>query len=436
MAFNPQQYNMQCLLHCRDNAEPLNDAAEQFGVRIVAADAVEGEAYWRVIGVHHLLPRENFGNHHVYIEALDEEGKRIQNPAAWAGWTWQGRRPNERADPVPLDKPVFEPAGNIIMHFGQYVSVWMKGLDQSANDKSERVENLHTAHPDEPLPDGSILNGLGHHSFYVVFQRTRKQGLQPSEGMISGRIERGQGRIVRLLAGDEVVAEQQLAGDLSFKFEGLLFRIYRLMVVDTEVSQENIQLDIRNRKVELNLVLPLPDDSVIFGQVKNGTGKILLLVKSGNIIARSPLPPSGQFRFENLAEGTYSIQVFETGVRQDNITLDGTNSREVNLVVPVMQQVEKSINHYLLLGPPNSRGRQLNLLLAADYILTFSITVGFSVIEAKKAHKVTILGDGISPAEQAEIKNSGSEIEVLTGDAYNLETILRERVRAGRAFGP
>jgi hypothetical protein len=322
------------------------------------------------------------------------------------------------------------------MHFGQGISGWINGRSRDASEKSDRVEELHTSHPDEPLPDGAILNGLGHHSFYVVFQRTRKRSQRVLVGSIGGRVERGFGQIVRLMVSEGVVAEQQLGPDLRFKFENLPFRAYGLVIVDTDVRHDNIQLDISNRNIELNLALPAPTASVIFGQVTNGGGKVVLLVKSGNILARSPLPQSGHYRFENLAEGVYSIQLFDMGIRQDNIALDGQNSREINLTVPLIQAVEKSINHYLLLGPPQSRGRQTNLLVSTNYILAFSITVGFSVAEAKQARQVTVLGDAASAAELEEIKNSGSEVEKLTGDPFELETVLAERVRAGRAFGP
>lgn len=436
MAFNHLQYNTQYLLNARDNRNPINDAAENYSVRIVEADIAEGETYWRVIGVHHLLPRENFGNHHVYLEALDEDGNRLKTPTIWAGWTWEGRRPDERADPVPLDKPDFEAAGNITMHFGQKVTVWIKGPGRDAQDKSDRVENLHTAHADEPLPDGTLLNSVGHHSFYVVFQRTRK-GKAIADGLIKGRVERGQGFTVRLLQNGAVVAEQVLDSNLSFKFEHLPFGVYRLEVVNTNVGQDNIRLDPNNKELTVNLALPPPDESAIFGQVKNGQGKKLLLLKEDNIIARFPLPESGNYRFENLAAGTYSLLVFETSVRQDNIALDGTNQREINLVLPDetdQPEIEKSINHYLLLGPPGSRGRQTNLLLATDYILAFSVTVGFSVEEAKRARQVTIIGEGISNADQQAIENSGSTVEVLTGNAYDIEARLTARIRAGRAF--
>ena len=433
MAFNHQQYNTEYLLNIKNQGQPINDSTEKYGVKIVEADVAEGETYWKVIGVHHLLPRENFSNHHIYLEALDEDGNRIR-PPGWVGWTWEGRRPDERAHPVILDKPDAEAAGNIMLFFGQKASAWMIGINRDGQDKSDRVENFHTTHPDEPLPDGTLLNTLGHHSFYVVFQRTRK-GRVAANGVIAGRVERGQGQKIRLLQADEVIAEQTLDSNLTYKFENLPFGTYQLALVDTEITQANINLDPLNRELTVNLAVPPPDDSVIFGEVKNGQGKMLLLVKERNIISRLPLPPSGQYRFENLAKGNYSVVVFETTVRQDNIVLDGENTRRIILTIPEAAEVDKSINHYLLLGPPDSRGRQTNLLLATDFILAFSVTVGFNVEEAKQARQVTIIGQGISDADQQAIKDSGSEVEILTGDAYDLEAKLDARVRAGRAFG-
>jgi hypothetical protein len=438
MAFNHQQYNTQYVLNVRGNNAPINDALSKYGVRIVEADVAEGETYWRVIGVHHLEPRENFSKHNVYVEARDETGQRVQNPFTWAGWTWQGRRTDERADPVPLDKPVAEAGGDIAMHFGQNVSVWIKGLNRDANDKSDRVENLHTAHPDEPTPDGALLNTLGHHSFYVVFQRTRKAATM-TDGVIAGRVERGQGQKVQLIKNNQVVAEQQLDAAQSFQFERLTAGVYRLEVVGANVSQDNIQLDPLHKTLTLNLVIPIPDDSIIFGRVQNGQGKTLLLIKEGNIISRFRVPLTGEYRFTDLAAGVYSLQVFETDIRQSNISLDGTNSREVNLVIAdqtVQTPVSpKPIDHYLLLGPPGSRGRQTNLLLALDYVLAFSVTVGFSAEDAKLARQVTIIGEGISAADQQAISASGSQVELLTGNAYDIEAKLNDRIRTGRAFG-
>ena len=141
-------------------------------------------------------------------------------------------------------------------------------------------------------------------------------------------------------------------------------------------------------------------------------------------------------RAVNLAPGIYSLQVFNTAVRQDNIALDGTNSREVNLTVPEPEQPEKIIPHYVLFGPPGSRGLNVNWQLAGDYIQAFALTAGFSMAEAKTAQFVTIIGEGVSEEEQNEIEDSGSTVELLVGDAYNIEAELRQRIDSGNARPP
>lgn len=141
----------------------------KYKVKLKEAEVETGEKYWRVIGVHHLAPDENQGGHNIYLEALDEAGQRIRNPFPEVQWTWEGRRPEERISPVVLDKSDSEPGGNIAVHGGQVVSVWMDG-------KSDIVSNLHTNHPDERGPNGELWNSIGHHSFYVVFQRTKGAG--------------------------------------------------------------------------------------------------------------------------------------------------------------------------------------------------------------------------------------------------------------------
>lgn len=167
MAFNHRVYNGEF------SANPGRMPLAKYGVEVIPAVVAEGESYWRVIGIHHLSPEENMSNRNVFMEALDEQGKRVKN--VWAGWTWEGIQGHERADPTPLDKPDEEPAGNISVGSNQKVTVWIKGA-RDGNDKSDRVAGLHTMHPDERLPDGRLLNSLGHHSFYVVWQRTKKAG--------------------------------------------------------------------------------------------------------------------------------------------------------------------------------------------------------------------------------------------------------------------
>jgi hypothetical protein len=142
--------------------EPINDAAA-YSVTIVPADATEGATYWRAVRVHHLTPEENQGRHHIFLDALDEAGHRVSG--AQARVTWPGGEQT-----LTVDKPLGEPGTNFPMWKWQICAVEMLGLP------SDRVENLHTGHPDEPPGQG---NTLFHHSFEVVFQRAVSSAVQP-----------------------------------------------------------------------------------------------------------------------------------------------------------------------------------------------------------------------------------------------------------------
>jgi hypothetical protein len=142
--------------------EPINDASA-YGVTIVPADAPEGATYWRAMRVHHLTPDENQGRHHIFLDALDETGSRVSGAQARVNWPGGEQT-------ITVDKPLGEPGSNFPMWKWQICTVEMLGLP------SDRVENLHTGHPDEPPGQG---NTLFHHSFEVVFQRAVSSAGQP-----------------------------------------------------------------------------------------------------------------------------------------------------------------------------------------------------------------------------------------------------------------
>jgi hypothetical protein len=110
---------------------------------------------------------QNRGQHNAFVDILDEQGQPLRDPNLRAGWSWEGRRPDEDAPPQPLDKGLAEPAGNVPLFRGALLEVWIS----DPNAVSDHVTRLSTDHPDEPNPDGEIFNSIGHHSYYVVFQR-------------------------------------------------------------------------------------------------------------------------------------------------------------------------------------------------------------------------------------------------------------------------
>lgn len=138
--------------------QPSNDAA-QYGASIIPVPA--NRTAWRCIGIYHLQPDENRGRHNVFIDVLDEAGRRVTSPpnVPTIRWTWWIDGPPQT---TRLDKPPTEPACDIPLESKATVTLWVDGDGLP----SDRVGNLHSRHPDE----GSG-NTYGHHSYYCVFQR-------------------------------------------------------------------------------------------------------------------------------------------------------------------------------------------------------------------------------------------------------------------------
>jgi hypothetical protein len=145
--------------------EPVyNDAAAKYKVDIKFLSDIEvpddTTHYWRVIGVHHLTGSENMGNHNVFVDVLDEDGKRI-NRARLVLF-----QPD--VDPVfaVVDKPAHEAGTNFPLWKADKATVAVVWPEDNPLP-SEQVSGLSTGHPDE-----EVGNTLFHHSFYVVYQRT------------------------------------------------------------------------------------------------------------------------------------------------------------------------------------------------------------------------------------------------------------------------
>lgn len=153
--------------------------AEAYGVEVLPVQVATGVAYWRVAEVRHLTPLENRSNHHVYVDVVDANGQRVRDGRLRILWDWVGRRADEEAKPMALDKPDGEANGNVNLGPGQIARVWIGG--DGAN--SEVVANLHTNHPNEPTPGSDeLFNTTGHHSFYVRFRRVVASTGSPSTG--------------------------------------------------------------------------------------------------------------------------------------------------------------------------------------------------------------------------------------------------------------
>ncbi len=304
--------------------EDINDAVA-YGVRIEPATVSAGQPYWKVIRVHHMTPEENNKRHHIFIDVLDAEGKRLFGTRVRV--TWQSGEGE-----AVIDKPLNEPGTNFPVWKKQVCEIEIKG-----DLPSDRVINLHTAHPDEG--EG---NRFYHHSFEVIFKK---------------------------------------------------------MVQDGDGNQ-----------------------SVIKGVVMGGEGMALLLLSDSQTVSSQTIGSDESYSFSNLGAGTFSLRVEGTGVAESGIITDGHNVVTVNLYVDV-GGVEKVLAHYLLFAPPGTPGTRTNFIIAQDYILNCVPACGFSLDEAKKAQRVTIVGgtEAISEADEEQLRQAGCQVVRLSGDSYAVE---------------
>lgn len=169
MALDVGAYNKKFMDTIKLMNMPFNNAEQKYGVEIQALTAAErgnAQQYWRVIGVHHLTGRENMGNHHVYCDVLDEQGNRLNG--ARLALTEEGSTPLY----ATIDKPANEAGTNFPMWKTTKARVKVDWPAQSL--PSETVTGLRIDHPDE-----EVGNTWGHHSFYVVFQRSTIDGSTP-----------------------------------------------------------------------------------------------------------------------------------------------------------------------------------------------------------------------------------------------------------------
>lgn len=151
------KYNQQFL------ANPGQNDAAKYGVTIEPASAQPDQTYYRCIGIHHLTGAENSGNHHLYLDVLDEAGKRINGARLMISNA--GKAPY----PVIIDKPLNEAGANAPMHWNDTLLVYVGG-----DFPTEKAAGFHIRHEDEE-PGAT----RGHHSFYAVFQRTKQQPPPP-----------------------------------------------------------------------------------------------------------------------------------------------------------------------------------------------------------------------------------------------------------------
>jgi len=168
----------------------ISDPAGYNNAGWVAVNRSPERKAWRAVCVHKLTGQENDRNHHVYVDLLSESGDFLVNPQERLAYAWKGQRPDERSQPIRLDKPAHEPAGNVPVFKGAEFEVWI-----DSQYPSDRVSNLTT-----DLPDEDVGNVRFHHSYYIIFKLVDStQVVEPTVPDVD--LSTGVNEIIRTLNG-------------------------------------------------------------------------------------------------------------------------------------------------------------------------------------------------------------------------------------------
>lgn len=161
----PAVYNQKFIDAINSTQQPYLDT-QNYGITITPV-ADPSQPHWRIVGIHHLTGPENHGQHHLFVEVLNDQGERIQNSQVTV------RRNDQPPALLTLDKPAHEPGTNTHMHFNDNLSITVnwEGLP------SETAFGFHTRHDDDDPPGTT----RGHHSYYIVFQKSAGVTDQPSD---------------------------------------------------------------------------------------------------------------------------------------------------------------------------------------------------------------------------------------------------------------
>jgi hypothetical protein len=403
----------------------INDAAA-YGAAIKPAAVDPSAFYWQAVRIHHLSPQENGGNHHLYLDVFDPAlpggsspyGVRVDGALLEVRWDGGTQR-------VTIDKPSNEPGTNFPIWRWQVCSVRALGLP-GQELPSDEVTGLHTGHPDE-----TAGNTLFHHSFSVTFVKVKAPEQIVTESILHGVVHRAAGRKAILRKNGVVVANQVLDSTESFRFAGLGAGEYRIGIEGTEFQSEQVQLDGRE-VVQLDLTLVL-SNSVVSGQVKNGAGRSVRLLRGDVEVKTQTVPLNEAFRFAGLGEGVYRVAVAGTDIVSSPVTLNGVNSATVDLMAPPSG---RSLGHYVLFGPASQPTTCANMLLAQDYLLFFKTAFGFDAVEAGRASMVTIIGDtqAVPQAVEQQLRATGVPVQRIASGAEEIARVLEERIASKVAF--
>jgi hypothetical protein len=160
----PALYNQKFIDAVKNTNQPFLDT-QNYGITLTPV-ADPSQPHWRIIGIHHLTGPENQGQHNLFCDVLNEQGQRMPLSKLTL------RNNDQPPATLTLDKPANEAGTNASMFFNDTLSISVNrdGLP------SETAGGFSTRHGDDDFPGTT----RGHHSFYIVFQKSAGGTGQPA----------------------------------------------------------------------------------------------------------------------------------------------------------------------------------------------------------------------------------------------------------------
>ena len=361
---------------------------------------------YRVVTRRLLPAAENHNRSLFFGQVLDQNGRPLNGVKL--EMRWEGAAPGTRFPVVESGHFVSKPPGYYeFLHTAGVFSVRVVQGDW----ESEVADHLDTVN----------APGQEHRpvSYEINFQLLPK--IAPAHASkISGKIPGGkEGQKVILRRGDSV-RTTTLTRSGYFEFSDLAAGTYRLELEGIGVIEDSIELTGRNQKTIL-----FPLQSVIQGSVKNGFQGQAVLLKSETYswTREAALSGDGEYRFEGLPRGKYTVSV--GGKEVSGIETTGTDTVTVPEIVLEVPPPKKVIGHYFLLNQDDEFLRE-KILLLRPYLQKLHGTAGFSIDEARHAKNVFLTGAGEEMAES--LRRDGCKVEVLPASLRSLEDFVAQKL--------
>lgn len=383
-------------------------------VALVPANAATGSTYWRLIRA--VYDSSARGRSTVYCEVQNEKGERLIGQKLTMSW------PGGSGSAATENKPAPEYAANFGIG-GSYDPAqgggpYTVGVDGLLSDKV-----------------GGIGRPKGNDAVYYLTWRKTVSGPGLTKSVIRGMVVGGQTGLAVLLSGAGSQPRQTaLDGAGAYQFTDLPAGSYTVEV--SGVTVPNLRVD-GSSSLDVALIDLRPRQSIIQGAVLKATGDAVagskVTLTNADMRQEALTDSKGKYQFASLIAGAYTVEV---AGQVKTTTVNGREQVTVDFRLPA-EAARKPIAQYLLFGSPQQTGTRANLLLAEDYILTFTPTIGFSVDEALQAATVVIVGDvqAVSAADEEKLKTGGCQVTRLGGGPYAIEQTFAELMK-GKGLSP